>query len=109
MKSDFETPEVIRVQLENALHREVIEPARITVSIDRLTALVVIGQIQLALRHPNNRGRSAEIAVDFVQLLAAKLPPTMQQTVEMGFDPSFDHLLDLPAEDRKEHGGKENG
>ncbi len=102
MPSDFETPEVIRVQLENALHREVVEPARIALSLNRLTALALIGQLQLALRHPTNRGLTAQIAIDFIEGLKAKLPATMQQTVEMGFDPSFDHLLDPPAAVRTE-------
>jgi hypothetical protein len=78
------------VILEDAVVREMQEPGQIDLSLDRLTALTVIGHIQLALRHPANRGASSVIAREFITRLAERLPPAMRESVAMGFDPAYD-------------------
>ncbi len=49
-------------QLEDAVQAEMLAPDRIEISIDRLTAMTIVGHMQLALRHPANRGASRVIA-----------------------------------------------
>ncbi len=63
-----------------------------------LEALEVIGQLQLALRHPGNDGGPAETARVCVQTLAEQLPAGLRPLVDAGFDPSYDTREEATAE-----------
>ena len=53
-------------------------------------AFAIIGQLQLAIRHPDNAGRTAEIATEFVTKLAKGLPESAQQIIAAGWNPEND-------------------
>lgn len=65
---------------------------RVHLDIDFSMALVVVGQLQLALRHPNNTGPSAANARAFVHKLIARLAvtDTIGRCLQTGFDPKYD-------------------
>lgn len=63
--------------------------------------LIVIAQLQLALRHPGNRGASADQARDFVVALIGRLEasePVVGPLLRRGFDPGFDVPITQPPE-----------
>jgi hypothetical protein len=62
------------------------------VELDLATAVVVIGQLQLALRHPGNVGESAKIARDVATQLIDHVACTdvIRHGLEAGFDPNCD-------------------
>lgn len=72
-------------------------------------AFVLVGQIQLALRHPENRGPSAEIARDMavrLQALLGQIDPAIAEALEHGWHPEFD----VSAEEFDQlRGGDRNG
>lgn len=58
-------------------------------------ALILIGQLQLALRHPENRGPSTEIVREVIAHMAQAIAtatdtPEVLQVVAMGSHPEFD-------------------
>jgi hypothetical protein len=60
---------------------------------DVMTALCVLSQIQLASRHPGNRGDSKKIAIEAakgLQMAIAKVAPELNDVMEMGWNPDFD-------------------
>lgn len=63
------------------------------ISLDSVTAICIIVQIQLATRHPDNIGPSREVAEKFARQLqervAAKVPE-VAKLMELGWDPDFD-------------------
>jgi len=68
---------------------------KIKLEIDAVTAVILIGQLQLATRHPKNNGPSVPYAVAFArklqQIIAEKFPDTsLPVTMEMGWNPNFD-------------------
>lgn len=55
--------------------------------------LILVGQLQLALRHPSNRGRSAEISEEIARHLQAHLAqycPAVTEIVEAGWNLAMD-------------------
>lgn len=63
------------------------------VEIDVLTAICVIGQIQLASRHHLNKGESKRLAIIFARQLQErvnKIKPEYAVLIEMGWNPDFD-------------------
>lgn len=63
------------------------------VELDSTMALCVIAQIQLASRHPGNKGQSTEIAQKFargLQVAVTKLHPEVANILEKGWDPAYD-------------------
>lgn len=63
------------------------------IPIDVITAMAVIGNIQLASRHPLNDGESLKIAIWFARILQERLDavcPEYSAVIEMGWDPNFD-------------------
>lgn len=64
-------------------------------------AFNLIGQLQLALRHPQNNGLPAEMARETIDTLRRALPLETQLVIEMGFRPEFDGYLPSydPAEE----------
>jgi hypothetical protein len=60
-------------------------------------AVILIAQIQLALRHPANRGESAAQAREFVEALIGRLEasePAVGEVLRRGFDPAHDVQID---------------
>lgn len=56
-------------------------------------AFVLVAQLQLALRHPDNQGSSAEIARDIatrLQTLLGQIDPAIAEALEQGWNPEFD-------------------
>lgn len=57
------------------------------------TAVAIVAEIQLALRHPDNHGHSADIAFDFARTLQAQLEPAgpmVRAVLEAGWDAKQD-------------------
>lgn len=67
--------------------------AEIPIIIDAVTAICIIGAIQLATRHPKFIGPSRVVTENFARELQAivveKFPET-GATLAMGWDPNFD-------------------
>lgn len=62
----------------------------IKVSLEPYKAFCIVTQMRVALRHPDNFGRSAEIAIEFAQLLTEKLPESAQAVIRAGWNPAND-------------------
>lgn len=63
------------------------------VHVDVITAMSVIGQLQLASRHHANNGESRKIAEKFareLQAMVADVAPENKELMEMGWNPAFD-------------------
>lgn len=62
-------------------------------SIDGLTLFLMIAQLQLALRHPSNRGDSAEqirqLTIDLQNQLITR-SPDLKPILDKGWHPEFD-------------------
>lgn len=67
----------------------------IHLEVNRLSAWMLMAQLQLALRHPENDGPCADAARDFAVSLqkAVAMTPTLRAVAERGWDPNYD----LPA------------
>ena len=52
-----------------------------TIDLDAGTLFCLIGQLQLALRHPSNEGAAAEIAKNVVVDIAKQLPESAQEVI----------------------------
>ena len=89
-----ELPEMAVVAAD--LQRQTDAQGRITVALDPYMAFCVIAQIQLASRHPENTGRSLEVACQFAAELAKGLPESARQVVAAGWSPEND--VDVDAE-----------
>jgi hypothetical protein len=64
-----------------------------SIDLDVVTAMSIIAQIQLALRHPGNTGKSAAIAASFarvLQELIVAVAPENERIIEMGWNPDLD-------------------
>lgn len=64
-----------------------------SIDLDIVTAMCIIGQIQLASRHPANTGESAAIAASFarqLQEMVVAVAPKNEQLIEKGWNPDFD-------------------
>lgn len=58
-----------------------------------LTALMLLGTIQLALRHPENKGPSSETMRALCEMLISFLAdenPHIETLLRRGFDPDYD-------------------
>ena len=62
----------------------------ITVILEPSAAVILIAQLQLALRHPHNGGESAKVAREIVVSLIDRLPEGARELLMRGFDPEFD-------------------
>ena len=54
------------------------------------TAAAIIAQLQLALRHPDNHGQSADIGRAFANELITAFPEAARPILMLGFDPAHD-------------------
>lgn len=69
----------------------------IEMAIEPFRCFVLVSQLQLALRHPDNTGSSADIARDMAMRLQAKLghlDPAIALALESGWHPEFDMTRD---------------
>lgn len=68
---------------------------RVTIYADIPSVMMLIGQVQLALRHPNNRGEEAQAARVMVGKLTESLRPTkaVRRLIELGNDPRHDYQI----------------
>lgn len=59
------------------------------------SAMGLIGQLQLALRHPTNRGEAAECCQKFIDLLKGRIgkTPAIRRLIELGDDRRHDFQL----------------
>lgn len=64
----------------------------INMEIGRSLGFILLGQLQLALRHPANTGPTAEAAEQFARHLQSVLgmPPQLAAIAEQGWDPGYD-------------------
>lgn len=64
----------------------------LTLSVGRHLGFVLLGQLQLALRHPMNTGNSAEAAEGFARYLQdqLELPPDLAVIAAAGWNPECD-------------------
>lgn len=65
----------------------------ITIEIDCAIGICVISQIQLAYRHPNNRGTAQRISEKFARELQSKISQAMPEVaviLEMGWNKEYD-------------------
>jgi hypothetical protein len=76
-----------------AMSQVMKEAGPITLELDPIYLFVLVGTVQLALRHPGNRGQSSEMAreaaIAFQQRLG-ELDPTIAAALEQGWHPEFD-------------------
>ena len=87
---------------EAAARLEKMEEANIGIefTIPPSAALMLIGQLQRALRHPGNVGISADITRELAEHLVTqieKLDPELGRIGQMGFDPTYDEPAPLPT------------
>ena len=64
-----------------------------SIDCDVITAMSVIGQLQLASRHPGNTGASRQIAEKFardLQEMVIRVAPENAELIEMGWNPAND-------------------
>lgn len=76
-----------------AAMRKLEEKGDIPLDLSPMVASVLIGQLQVALRHPGNRGESARVAALFVRRLIALLAveaPELLPIFERGNDARYD-------------------
>ncbi|MEM8829501.1 MAG: hypothetical protein AAGE96_09105 [Cyanobacteria bacterium P01_G01_bin.19] len=79
----------------NTIHQ--IKDLPVNLSINGLTLFMMIGQLQLALRHPSNKGQSADIIRDIVIDMQNQLQsrsPGIKQILDKGWHPEFDISTD---------------
>lgn len=64
-----------------------------TLQTDAITAWSLMSQLQLALRHPENTGPTADMARDTAQKMIEVLAPpgtALREVAEMGWDKDYD-------------------
>lgn len=72
---------------------EKLSEERVPIEIDMVTAICLIGSVQLASRHPKNVGPSARISQDFardLQKIVVEKFPAAEFILEAGWNPDFD-------------------
>lgn len=85
-----------------ALHRN--GSRSVSFDLDALSMIMLVGQVQLALRHPANRGESASFAQIFLRKAKQSLGainPVFADLVDAGNDPS----CDVPVATTRTNGG----
>jgi hypothetical protein len=85
------------------------ETCTTTIEIDRMTALAIIGQIQLASRHPENTGWNRDRAIVVAKQLQTLFNPesAIAKMLETGWNPTFD--VTITPEERIEKRFREIG
>jgi len=91
--ADTETkaPQVNFERFQAAGRQHGLQMVRLEMNVAQL--LVLVSQVQLALRHPNNKGESAAEATAFVRDVQEQLralDPVFGEVIEHGFDQALD-------------------
>jgi len=76
-----------------ALERLVLKHPTFAVEMPMGNIIVLVAQMQLALRHPRNNGDSAKTCRDFCEQVIAEIAraePELAEILTWGFDPSKD-------------------
>lgn len=76
-----------------ALARLQADPQTVAVEMSKVEAFMLLGQLQLALRHPHNRGPSSDVArgvARSIQEALSRGDPVLARLAEMGWDPAHD-------------------
>lgn len=86
------TEEELLEQCTRDIEAAYADGASVDVNFSAATAFLLIAQLQLALRHPNNTGLGAEKARQLIAALAsvACTTPATQELLRRGFDPAYD-------------------
>lgn len=81
------------------------EKPKVTIRLFQIHAWVLLSQLQLALRHPKNTGKSSKIARDIAHQLQSLIAttPALAAIAEAGYHPELDHTIEppLPLTDRQ--------
>jgi hypothetical protein len=78
----------VTAEIASAGDRPVVQ-----LTLDGQAALSLLGTLQLALRHPQNIGRTSEAMRGFaqeIQTALAELGPATKQLAAMGWNPDYD-------------------
>jgi hypothetical protein len=69
-----------------------LDPQPIKLLLSKLQAWALFSELQLALRHPDNKGSAAEIARHFAAQLQKKVAttPALAEVAKRGWDPKYD-------------------
>lgn len=81
-----------------------MEPIKVEIR-DLLTALSVVGSIQLAVRHPLYTGITREAAERFARCLQAVIAdsyPQLKELMENGWNPEYDCPIYEPSDEDDE-------
>lgn len=92
MSTDFARLEITAWQLDRLCRHLQARPL-LPVELDGMTAFMLIGQLQLALRHPQNRGASAGVARRVADGLIERLAggdEEIRTLLRHGYDPAYD-------------------
>lgn len=81
-------------EMKSALTEFCLTGRAITLELKPSEAFVVMAQIQLALRHPENVGDARDVALFVVDRLIDEIAPVegtaLRELCEAGFDPAYD-------------------
>ena len=69
-----------------------LDPQPIELLLSKLQAWALLSQLQLALRHPENKGATADIAKHFAEEIQKKVAttPALAEVAKRGWDPKYD-------------------
>lgn len=76
-----------------AKHFDALQKSMFSYDVDGVTLFAIIGQIQLASRHPANIGPSATLVQNWardMQKAIAEVFPDLHIIIEMGWNPEMD-------------------
>jgi len=70
----------------------VLKGSKLVLELDGIACLTLLGNLQLALRHPANRGLSSNIALEIARRIEGHLSvtPALRALCAMGWRPEFD-------------------
>jgi hypothetical protein len=79
--------------------------APLALHVNPYVAICVLGSLQLALRHPHNRGAAAHVARTFADKLQAYLAqtPALAEVTEQGWHEEFDEAFSLASDGQPGH------
>jgi hypothetical protein len=69
-----------------------LDPQPIELLLSKLQAWALFSQLQLALRHPKNKGATADIAKHFAEVIQKQVAvtPALAEVAKRGWDPKYD-------------------
>lgn len=93
--SDMNGDDPMNRQLERQFKDDFIrlgEAPDVFIQLTATAAWCLLGQLQLACRHPRNNGASRQVAEDVAHEIQDRLAttPALRRVAEMGWDPQYD-------------------